>query len=111
MSIESDEDATREQEVLDEHQKKTVEFIDDLGELLARPQTGATSPVSTSIRLIDRQLDIIADSTISIQGDLEKAESVDIPVLTNHVDKIKNLEGELQVLKKKSRSLMTTQDV
>ena len=78
-SLESDKDATREQEVLDEHHKKTVEFIDRLGELLARPQPGATTPVSTSIRLIDRQLDVIADSTISIQRDLEKAESVIYP--------------------------------
>ena len=42
------------------------------------------------------QLDIIVGSTISLQRDLEKAESVNIPVLTNHVDKIKSPEGELQ---------------
>ena len=53
-SLESNEDATREQEVLDKHQKKTMEFIDHLGELLARPQPGATIPVSTNTRLIDR---------------------------------------------------------
>ena len=104
-SLESDEDATHEQEVLDEHQKKTMEFIDRLGEILARPQIGATTLVSTNIRLIDKQLDVIADSTISIQRDLEKAESVDIPILTNHVDKIKSLEGELQALKKEILSL------
>ena len=64
---------------MNEHQKKTMEFIDHLGELLARPQPGATTLVSTGIRLIDIQLDVNADSTISIQRDLEKAESVDIP--------------------------------
>ena len=56
-----------------------MEFIDSLGDLLARPQPGVTTPVSVNIRLIDGQIDIIADSTISIQRDLKKAESVDIP--------------------------------
>ena len=45
-------------------------------------------------------MDVIAGSTISIQRALEKEELVDIPVLTNHADKIKSLEGELHVLKK-----------
>ena len=53
--LESDEDATREQEMLDQHQKKTMEFIDRLGELLARPQPGTTTPASTNMHSLDRQ--------------------------------------------------------
>ena len=88
-----------------------MEFIDRLGDLLAKPQPGASTPVSMNTRLIDRQLDVIVGSTVSIQRALEKAELLDVPVLTNHVDKIKGLEGELQVLKKKSSPLMTLKDV
>ena len=58
-SLESDEDTTREQEVFNEHQRKTMGFIDRLGDLLAKPQPVASIPVSMSTRLIDRQLDVI----------------------------------------------------
>ena len=47
-SLESDEDATIEQEVLNEYQRKTMEFIDRLGDILVKPQPVVSIPVSTS---------------------------------------------------------------
>ena len=52
-----DESAAREQVVFHEHQKKTIEFIDRLGDLLAKPQLNIPSPLSSNNRLVDRQVD------------------------------------------------------
>ena len=76
-----------------------MEFIDRLGDLLAKPQPVSSIPVFMSTRLIDGQLDVIVGSTICIQTDLEKAVVADIPVLTNCIDKIKSVEGDLPILK------------
>ena len=38
-SLETEEGATQEQAMLDEHQQKTMEFVDRLAGLLAKPQT------------------------------------------------------------------------
>ena len=99
-NIETDEDETREQEVLDEHQKKIIEFVDRLENLIARPQPGASTPASTKGRLTDRQIDITEGSMKIVQRDLEKPESVDIHNLLDYTHEIKSLEGELQGVKK-----------
>ena len=54
--LETDKAAAREQVVFDEHQKKTMEFIDCLGDLLAKPQLDIPSPLFTNNRLVDRHL-------------------------------------------------------
>ena len=61
-SLVSDEEAAREQAVFDEHQKKTMEYIDRLEDLLAKPQPDVPSPLSTNNRLVDRHLDSLEDS-------------------------------------------------
>ena len=103
--VETDEAATREQEFFDEHQRKTMEFVDRLGELLAKPQPTVPTPGSTNNRQVDRQLDFLADSVRTIRRAIENPEFVDMHVLTRYLDEIKNLEGELQALKKDIFSL------
>ena len=55
--LETNKAAAQEQVVFDEHQKKTMEFIDRLGDLLAKPQLKIPSPLSTNNHLVDRNLD------------------------------------------------------
>ena len=59
--VESDEAAIKEQEFFDEHQCKSMEFMDHLGDLLAKAQPSVPTPASTSDHLVDRQLDLLAD--------------------------------------------------
>ena len=66
-SIESDEEAAREQVVFDEHQSKAMEFIDRLGDLLAKPQPDVPSTLSGNNRLVDNQLDSLEDSVRNIR--------------------------------------------
>ena len=61
--------------VFDEHQKKTMEFIDRLGDLLVKPQLVVPSPLSTSNRLVDRHLGSLEDSARQIRR------AVELPVL------------------------------
>ena len=58
-TIETKEAATREQEFFDEHQCKTMEVVDRLGDLLAKPQPSVPTTTSTNDRLVDRQLDLL----------------------------------------------------
>ena len=60
--LETDEEAAQEQLVFNEHQKNKMEFIDSLGDLLAKPQLDIPSPLSTNNRLLDRHLDSMEDS-------------------------------------------------
>ena len=48
-SIETDEEAAREQVVFDKHQSKTMEFIDRLGDLLVKPQPDVPCTLSGNI--------------------------------------------------------------
>ena len=104
-SAESDEAAAQEQEMSDEHQKKIMEFVDRLENILARSQLCVPTPASTKDRLIDRQLDVIEGSMKTAQRDLEKPESIDIHVLLDYSHEIKGLEGELQGVMKDVLSL------
>ena len=61
-TLETDEEAAREQVVFDEHQRKAIEFIDRLGDLLAKPQPDVPSTLSGNNRLVDRQLESLEDS-------------------------------------------------
>ena len=103
--LESDEDATKEQSVFDEHQRKTMEFIDRLGDLLTRSQPSVSAPSSSQDRLIDRQLELIDASVKGIKRDIEAPGGKDVHVLTNYMDKIKSLEGKLEGLQMEILSL------
>ena len=61
-SLETDEDVTREQVFFDEHQCKTMEFVDHLVDPLAKPHLSVPTPSSTNDRLVDIQLDLFGDS-------------------------------------------------
>ena len=50
-------------------------------------------------QVIDRQLEVLDDSVPAIKGSVE-AESADVHVLNNYVEKIKNLERKLEVIEK-----------
>ena len=65
--LETDETAVREQLVLDEHQKKSVEFIDRLWDLLAQSQLDIPSPLSTNNLLVNGHLDLPEDSARGIR--------------------------------------------
>ena len=104
-SIESDEEAAREQTVFDEHQSKAMEFIDRLGDLLAKPQPDVPSILSGKNRLVDRQLESLEDSARSIRRVAETPERVDAHVLVGCLDKIRSLEAKLEGLEKEILSL------
>ena len=57
--------------MFDERQKKTMEFIDRLGDLLAKPRVDIPSPLSTYNRLVDRHLDSLEDSARDIRRAVE----------------------------------------
>ena len=76
--------------MFDEHQKKTMEFIDYLGDLLAKPQPDVPSPMSTNNRLVDRQLESLEDSAQDIRRAVET--SGDEYVSTNYLVQI-TLQG------------------
>ena len=67
-SLETDEEAAREQVVFDEHQSKSMEFIDRLGDLLAKPQPDVPSTLSRNNRLVDRQMESLEDLTRNIRS-------------------------------------------
>ena len=105
-SLVSDEEAAREVVVFDEHQRKTMEYIDCLGDLLAKPQLDIPSPLSTNNRLVDRHLDSLEDSARDIRRAI-KTRGIGKHILTNYLVKIASLEGELQGLK---REILSTDD-
>ena len=94
-SIESDKGVAKEQEVLDNHQKKVMEFVDRQENTLAMSQPCVSTPVYTKGHLIDSRLDVIEGSMKTAQRDLEKPESIDIHVLLDYTHEIKRIEGEL----------------
>ena len=53
--------------MLNEHQNKTVEFIDRIGALLHRVNPSASAPSSHNGRLIDRHLESLKGSVREIQ--------------------------------------------
>ena len=99
VAIQTEEATAREQEFFDEHQCKTMEFVDHLGYLLVKPQPSTPTPASTGNRLVDRQLDLHADSVQTIKKAIENPDIVDTHILTSYLDEIISLEGELQGLK------------
>ena len=82
-STESEEAATQEQAFFDEHQCKTMEFVDRLGDLLAKPQPNVPTQFSANDHLVDRQLDLLSASVRSISGVFENPELIDTHVLAN----------------------------
>ena len=69
--LEMDEAAAREQMVFDEHEKKTMEYIDSLGDLLAKPQPDVPSLLSTNNCLVDKQLEFLEDLARDIRRAVE----------------------------------------
>ena len=69
--LETNETAVREQLVLNEHQKKSVEFIDRLVYLLAQSQLDIPFPLSTNNLLVNRYLDLVEDSARGIRRAVE----------------------------------------
>ena len=55
--LESIEEAALEQVVFDKHQRKAMEFICHLEDLLVKPQPNAPTPGSTNNRSVDKNLD------------------------------------------------------
>ena len=104
-SLESDEAAAKEQVTFDQHQRKTMEFIDRLGELLARPQPSTPTPVSTNDLSVSRHLDFLARSVETIKRATESPDIADEPVLKGYLDKVGNLDRELQGINKEIFSL------
>ena len=104
-SLETDEDAAREQVVFDEHQSKAMEFIDRLGDLLAKPQPDVPSIMSGNNRLVDRQLESLEDSARNVRRVAETPDRVDTHVLTGCLDEIKSLKAKLEGLEKEILSL------
>ena len=108
--IESDEAATQEQAFFDKHQSKTMEFVDHLGELVAKLQPNAPPQVSVNDHLVDRQLDLLNGSMRSVRGVLEIRELIDTHILANYEEKIRSLKKELQGARREILyCLMTTE--
>ena len=108
--LENDEDTETEQETLDQHELKVMELVDRIAELVGEPsQTkegsdkvtnpGVADEVTMKDQVIDWQLDVMDGSVTAIMGSVE-AEAVDVHVLNNYLEKIKRLEGKLEVLEK-----------
>ena len=72
---------------------------------LSAPQQSVPFPASTNERLIDRHLDFLGASMVTIRRALKKSDTVDMHVLTSYQGKIRSLEGELQGLKEQILSL------
>ena len=53
-SIESDKAARQEQMFFDKHQRKSVEFVDRLVDLLAKPHPSVPTQISTNDWLMDK---------------------------------------------------------
>ena len=70
--LESDEETAQEQVVFDKHQRKAMEFINCLRDLLAKPQPDVPSKVSTKNRLVDRRLDFLAELVLTINRAVQK---------------------------------------
>ena len=96
--LELDERVTHELVVFDEHQRKTMEFINRLGDLLAKPQPSDPTPLFTNNRLVDRHMDFLEDLVRTIRRAVETSDFVDTHVLTSYLDDIRSLEGELKGL-------------
>ena len=54
-----------------------MEFVDRLGELLAKPQLSVPAPASTIDRLMDRQLDLLGDSVWTFKRAVENPDLLD----------------------------------
>ena len=81
-----------------------MEFIDRLGDLLAKPQLDIPSLLSTNNLLVDRHLDSLEDSARDIRRAVETPGGGS-HVLMNDVVKIASLEGELLGLKREILSI------
>ena len=93
-----------------------MELVDCIAELVREPsQTkegsdkvmnpGDTDEATMKSQVIDRQLDILDRFVTAIKGSVE-AEFTDVHVLNNYVEKVKSLEGKLEVLEKEIVSLV-----
>ena len=102
VSLETDEEAAREQVVFDEHEGKVMEFIDRLGDLLRKPQP----EVSTgNNRSVDRQLESLEDLARNIRRVVETPGHVDTHVLTGCSDEVRSLKVKLEGLEREILSL------
>ena len=102
--IESEQDLGLEQVVFNEHQNKTMDLIDRIGNLLQKRTPSGSAPSSKNDRLIDRQLDSLEGSVREIRRGVGTP-GIGKNLLTNYQLKITGLEGELRVLKKEILSL------
>ena len=69
--LEWEEEATLKLVVFDKHRAKEsyncMEFINRLGDFLAKPQLSDSTPPSTNNRLVDRHLDFLEESCKSFR--------------------------------------------
>ena len=73
-----------------------MEFFDRLGDLLSKPQPIDPTQATMNERLVERQMDLIDGSVKTIKRVLDTPKDVDQHALSNYMDKVKSLEGELQ---------------
>ena len=76
-SVESDKVTLQEQVFFDEHQWKTMEFVNHLGDLQAKPQLSVPRPVLMNNRLVHRQLDLLGDTVQIIKKAVKNPDLVD----------------------------------
>ena len=117
--LDDDDEVESEQRVLDDHELKVMELIGSVLELIGKPSQSKTDPKTdlaspqssipapgstcTNDCLVDRHLYHLGDSVH--RRAVERPNNVDTHVLTNYLDKIRSLEGELQGLRKYILSL------
>ena len=92
-SIESDKATRQEQVFFDEHQRKSMDFVDRLGDLLAKPQPIVPAQILTNDRFADKQLDLLSGSVRSIREVLKNPDLIDTHVLSNYMERIKSRGG------------------
>ena len=107
--LESEQDLKREQEVLNKHENKTMEYIDRIGRLLKRLTPSDYAPSVKEARLVDRQLTLLEGSVRNISGALN-ARGVGKGVLTSYLDEIVGLKAKLEELKERILSLEDFKD-
>ena len=91
-----DKEAAIDHLVSDELHRKAMEFIDCLGDHIAKPRTNVPFPPPMKNHSVDVQLNIINGSATAIKTDHETPETVNIQILKNYKDENKSVDGKLE---------------
>ena len=86
-----------------------MEFVDRLGDLLAKLQLSVPTQILSNDQFMDRQLNLLSDSVRSIKGVLETPDLVDA-VLSNYMDEIKVSRWSLTESEGRYFRLITTEN-